>query len=153
MIRDFNSHNQTELEAVHRIQMAAYRLEADLLGVSTLPPMLESIDDLRRSSETVYIYVEGNTPVGAVFVEIGETFNTISKLIVDPSHLRKGIGKALVSHALNLHSGAKMKVCTGEKNLPAIFLYQNLGFKIERRFEVDGGLMLVCLRRGLGRAQ
>jgi ribosomal protein S18 acetylase RimI-like enzyme len=132
---------------VFEIQMSAYRREADILGVDSLPPLRESIGDIQDTHQQIFVSLEQDIPVGAIFLEQEGDSITISKLAVDPKHFRKGVGKALVEHCLMRHSGFAFKVSTGAKNLPAVRLYQSLGFVVREQFEADGGLMLIRLER------
>jgi len=76
---------------------------------------------------------------------------TIASLVVHPSHQRQGIARLLLTEALKRSDGYVVTVSTGAKNLPAIRLYQDLGFVEYARCTVGPeALELVKLRRWYG---
>lgn len=52
----------------------------------------------------------------------------IEALFIDPAHHGKGIGKALIAHAVHLHGDISTDV--NEQNTQAVGFYQRLGFKV-----------------------
>ena len=58
----------------------------------------------------------------------------ITWLYVSPDHYRKGIGRALLQHALqNASNNVTLEVLEG--NFPALTLYESLGFRFKERVE------------------
>jgi ribosomal protein S18 acetylase RimI-like enzyme len=123
-----------EAQRIHAIQMAAYRLEADLLGVKHFPPLERSVEDIQGSTEEFWGAREGEELVGVMGLE---RFNAdeilIGSLTVAPAHHRRGVGRALVLSALDARGSCAMVVSTGAKNEPALRLYKQLGFIEHRR--------------------
>jgi ribosomal protein S18 acetylase RimI-like enzyme len=134
---------------VHRLMQAAYRVEADLLGVREFVPLRRTVADLLRATSTFL----GAFPEGrlAAVVELehreGEPLN-VASLVVMPGHFRRGLGTALMRRVLEEHGKGPMTVSTGVRNLPALRLYANLGFQEQRRWSVDGIPMVTLLRPG-----
>lgn len=63
-------------------------------------------------------------------VTLKQTFDTIMTIAVLNSFQGKGIGRALLTHALeNLHN-VNVTLSVKQDNMPAIKLYKSLGFKI-----------------------
>lgn len=60
----------------------------------------------------------------------------IEALFVDPEHKLKGVGRALVEHALKIHRPLTTDV--NEQNDAAIGFYERIGFRRTGRSEVDG---------------
>lgn len=147
-IEVLNKNERLILEKVFEIQMSAYRIEADILEVKTIPPLEETIEDLITSKEEVFTYLTDALPSGAIFLDRKENYVNINKLVIDPKYFRKGIGRALVQYSIDLYPGIKFKVSTGKKNTPAIKLYCSLGFKILSEYPVEDGLVIVELERG-----
>ncbi|WP_207420309.1 GNAT family N-acetyltransferase [Desertivirga brevis] len=67
---------------------------------------------------------------------IGFSEDKVEMLFVKPKFFGKGIGKALLSFAIDFH-GVK-KVDVNEQNLGAIAFYHKMGFQVYDRVEVDG---------------
>lgn len=112
----------SDAEALLELQRASYRIEADLLGVTAFPPLAQTLSDLEAERPVGYVFEEGGL-VGAITFED----ETVTRLVVAPQAFRRGIGRQLVSHLL-AHEGIRF-VSTGEANLPAIRLYESLGFE------------------------
>ena len=80
---------------VHRVMQAAYRVEADLLGVREFVPRHRTVEDLRRADSTFLgVFRDGRL---AAVVELerpeGEPLN-IASLVVMPEYFRRGLGRA-----------------------------------------------------------
>ena len=73
-----------------------------------------------------------NTIIGFM----GTSSDSIEMLFIDPTHRRKGIGKLLVSFALeNLNLN---KVDVNEQNEQALAFYLSQGFEVINRSNLDG---------------
>lgn len=62
-----------------------------------------------------------------------ENVHVIHLLMVRPCATGKGIGSALVNHAVEMakqHSCMAVRLDTGKQNIPAVSLYQKLGFQL-----------------------
>lgn len=57
-------------------------------------------------------------------------------LFIDPAHRGRGVGRALVAHALTLHPGLTTDV--NEANEQAVGFYRRLGFVVTGRSPRDG---------------
>ncbi|HEY0594854.1 acetyltransferase [Sphingopyxis sp.] len=62
--------------------------------------------------------------------------NSMEALFIDPSWRGKGVGKALVDHAVELHGAISTEV--NEQNDQAVGFYRHLGFVPTGRSERDG---------------
>jgi ribosomal protein S18 acetylase RimI-like enzyme len=69
----------------------------------------------------------------------------IARLFVAPSALRRGVGSALVRHALAQARGRRVRVGTAAANAPALALYEGLGFRRDREREPVPGLAYIEL--------
>ncbi len=136
---------------LHAVQMRAYAQEAALLGAIYFPPLERTVEDIRNSSECFLgAFVNGEV-VGAVsYCPDDEGLGTnISSFVVDPLFQRQGIGRKLLGAFLAMHAG-DTTIQTGMKNIPALALYSQLGFKEYRRWLVGREpLELIKLRRSL----
>ena len=72
------------------------------------------------------------------------------RLVVHPDHFRKGIARSLLEFVLKLELHAKRCIVqTGALNLPAIGLYQKMGFLELEQLEVIPGLWICTLEKML----
>ena len=67
--------------------------------------------------------------MGVVGLEHGEDEMVIARLFVAPACFRRGVGSALVAHALAQAGGRRVRVGTGARNAPALALYARFGFR------------------------
>ena len=136
------------LEALVALQRAAYRIEADLLGVRTLPALTESPRQLRGAHETFLGAFEGERLVGAVSWRRRRDLVEIHRLVVDPDEFRRGIGTSLLSGLEAAEPGARRTiVATGAENPPARRLYERHGFTPYDRRTAAGGVPIVTYER------
>ncbi len=129
---------------------SAYRKEAELLGVTAFPPLERKAEDVAICGNRFIACLLDRSVCGIVELEIARDdagpVTTIASLAVDPAHFRAGIGRALVRFVVNQCAG-RIHVATGANNLPAIRLYESLGFELAGRFETPDGVAMVAYRR------
>jgi ribosomal protein S18 acetylase RimI-like enzyme len=130
------------------VQHAAYAIEADLIGYPQLPPAHETVASLQDCGEELWLCEEDGELLGAVGLEhVSEEELLIARLFVAPSAFRRGVGTALVSQALAQARGRRVRVGTGAANLPALALYERLGFRRAAEREPAPGVRYVDLVR------
>ena len=111
------------------VQRAAYAIEAELIGYPDLPPLHETLAALQATEEDLWLCEEDDALVGVVGLEHGEDEMLIARLYVAPAWFRRGVGSALVEHALAQAGGRRVRVGTGARNAPALALYERFGFR------------------------
>ncbi len=122
------------------VQRRAYRIEADLIGTDAIPPLRETVENLRGCGETFLGAFEGERIAGFVSWKFDIETIDIHRLAVDPACFRRGIGTTLVRAALAAEPGAQRWIVqTGAANEPAKTLYAREGFaEVEDRTVGDG---------------
>ena len=111
------------------VQHAAYAIEAALIGYPQLPPAHETLARLQATREELWLCEEGGELCGVVGLEQHADELLIARLFVAPAAFRRGIGSALVAHALARADGRRVRVGTGARNAPALALYERFGFR------------------------
>jgi ribosomal protein S18 acetylase RimI-like enzyme len=114
---------------VLEVQHAAYAIEAELIGYPQLPPAHETLAALQACGEELWLCEEDGALLGVVGLEHADDELLIARLFVAPWALRRGVGTALVLHALSRAGGRRVRVGTGAANAPAVNLYEGLGFR------------------------
>ncbi len=132
------------------LQREAYRVEADLIGSDAIPALTESLAELQSGGETFLGAFLGGELVGAVSWKLdGETID-LHRLVVDPSHFRKGVAVGLVRAALAAEPAARRAIVqTGAANTPAAALYLREGFKRAGEAEPVRGLRVARFTKRL----
>lgn len=127
------------------VQQAAYRVEADLIGSSEIPPLQEGLDELMTAQLDWLGLAAAGVLVAAIAFTRDENVVDIDRLIVAPVAMRQGHGSALVEA---LGDDVTITVSTGTLNGPARQLYEKLGFAITGESEPVPGLRVThYLRR------
>jgi GNAT superfamily N-acetyltransferase len=136
--------------AVLELQRRAYRVEADLIGSDRIPPLRETVEELQASEQTFLGAYLGGTLAGAISWRVDAGVLDLHRLVVDPNHLRLGIGTALVRAALAAEPEVnRVIVQTGALNEPAKRLYRREGFEETDEVEVVRGLWVTRFRKSL----
>ncbi|WP_186759604.1 N-acetyltransferase [Planococcus sp. CPCC 101016] len=139
MIHEIDHQNEQLAKEIQEIQQAAYRIEAELMGFDGIPQLYEAVHEIQNSPET-FIGYSIERLQGVVSYRVKQGIVDIHRLVVDPDHFRKGIGKQLIAYLLERYKGYEFMVSTGTANKPAIALYQANGFRELRVFEVAPGV-------------
>lgn len=143
MIQYINIQNEQEAELIWQLQHASYIVEAEMIGFSEIPPLMDTIRSLQQCGETFYGWFAEDELVGAVSYTKDKETVTICRMMVHPDHFRKGIAGKLLKQVEDRERDAKLfKVSTGTKNTPAVKLYQRYGYVENSITEAAPGVFL-----------
>lgn len=146
LIREFRVADRATAARVVELQQAAYAIEAELIGFAGIPPLHDTAKDV-MGYELVWVGAfAGDRLVGGLGYVDDVGHRDIDRLFVEPARSRQGIGRALVDSVLDK---PEVRVATGTANLPAIALYQALGFVAGSQREIAPGVTVTefTLRR------
>lgn len=137
---------------LHRLQRDAYRVEAELIGVSTIPPLHETLPELLQNGlHWLGEFSDGTDRerpahrrvlCGALAWSARNGTLEIERLVVSPAHFRRGIARRLLQAAVAGAAGRSVVVCTGRDNGPARHLYERSGFKLVQLVQPAPGVHL-----------
>ncbi|OKP79697.1 GNAT family N-acetyltransferase [Ensifer adhaerens] len=132
MIRAYRAADLKELSAIwFEASITAHAF----VGEARLREQRLLIETVYLPNAETWVAIRGGEPAG--FVSLLDDF--IGGLFVSPRHQGAGIGRLLVSHALQLKGQLRLEVYTA--NSQAYAFYENLGFEEQsRRSEDDEGL-------------
>ena len=126
-----------DAETCARIMYEAFKGVADRHG---FPPAMPSMDVARRVA-TLFIglpalyslvAIQGDTPVGVIFLDEGDPIRGVAIVAVDPAAQRGGIGRALMRAALERAHGAPgVRLVQEAYNAGSMGLYTSLGFSVK----------------------
>jgi GNAT superfamily N-acetyltransferase len=133
------------------VQRAAYVSEAQLHGDPFLPPLVESLDQMRKMiAESLVLKASmGARLVGAVRGRFEGRTCLVGRLVVVPDLQGRGIGSALL-RALEAEAAGHADACvlfTGHLSEANLRLYRRLGYAETHRERVADHLMLVHMRK------
>ena len=142
---ELNHHRQTipiklaeeaDLEVILSLQKLAYRSEAERYNDFDLPPLHQTLDEIRAdfARMTFFKATAGERIVGSVrgYVKDGTCY--IGRLIVHPDVQGQGIGTRLMQ-TLEQHfkTARRFELFTGHKSEEALHLYHKLGYREFKR--------------------
>jgi GNAT superfamily N-acetyltransferase len=130
-----------------RLQHAAYRAEAELIGDDRIPPLQDDDVTLPAWRGRYLVAWRGVELLGAIaWREQGDHLD-VDRLMVEPSMHRQGVGSTLLRAVLDRADGRPVQAATGRDNAPALELYGQLGFEAQGDERVPPGLWITRLRR------
>lgn len=133
------------------LQRAAYVSEAQLYGDPYIPPLVESVEQVRKAIEAGVVLkaVEAGRVVGAVRGTPAGTTCLVGRLVVAPDRQGRGVGTALLT-ALHeqVPQAEAFDLFTGHLSESNLRLYRRLGYRETHRERMDDHLTLIHLRRG-----
>lgn len=134
-------------QEVFALQRLAYQREAELIAYPDLPPLRESLQALLRCNEHFLGWRVDGALLGALAYTADGSEFLICRLVVAPSALRRGIGRSLLCNLIPLAGQRHIRVCTASRNAPALALYHEQGFALDREQTLADGLQLSHLLR------
>ncbi|MEU7475574.1 GNAT family N-acetyltransferase [Lentzea sp. NPDC042327] len=135
--------DDTVLRELWTVQRLAYAVEAELIGFDGIPPLHESLDELRACGETFLGLYDGEGLAGAVSYVLDGSTVDIHRLVVHPRAHRRGIATKL----LDALPEGPQSVSTGTLNEPALRLYRGRGFVETGTHDVAPGVSITHLAR------
>jgi ribosomal protein S18 acetylase RimI-like enzyme len=147
-VRPLDLGDDATLASLVALQRASYRVEAELIGAPSLPPLTETPEELRACGESFLGAAEERRLLGAVaYKRAGDTVD-IHRLVVHPAAFRRGIATGLLDalEAREADAG-RWIVGTAAANRPALALYERRGFAVAEEQELPGGLRYLRLER------
>lgn len=86
-------------------------------------------EDIKNDYVHIYVYEEDNKVLGFIHIEEHFEITDIINIAVDSSYQGKGIGKKLLQYVIDNTNADKIMLEVKENNIPAIKLYESMGFK------------------------
>ncbi|WP_026411415.1 GNAT family N-acetyltransferase [Actinomadura oligospora] len=136
------------------VQRAAYVGEAQLYGDPFIPPLVESLDQVRKAlagGVTVLKAVLDGRIVGIVRAQFSDHTCLVGRLAVAPDQQGDGVGRLLMD-ALEAEVAGRATSCvlfTGHLSEANLRLYRSLGYSETHRERVAAHLTFVHMRKHL----
>ncbi|KYD16185.1 hypothetical protein B4119_2321 [Parageobacillus caldoxylosilyticus] len=150
MIQEIDIAAREWAEAVLRLQLRSYAVEARLIGFADLPPLQDTAATLQRCGERFFGYMKQGQLAGAISYERTKETVHICRLMVDPDFFRQGIASALIEFVCDKEQDAnEIIVMTGSTNMPAFRLYERHGFREIEQIRMPEGIWMTKLVKWL----
>ena len=141
---------KTDLPEILKLQYLAYQSEAALFGNKDIPPLKETLSELEDQFENGIILKmvdENNKIIGSVRAHSDETTAYIGKLMVHPSHQKKGYGKKLLCEIETYCPNKRFELFTSTRSTDNIMLYKKMGYKEFKEEKITDELVFVYLEK------
>jgi ribosomal protein S18 acetylase RimI-like enzyme len=140
-----------DAKAILALQKIAYRSEAELYGNPGIPPMTQTLPELRAQFEN-HVILKASTRRGRIVGSVRARFAGgtcfIGRLLVHPQFQRRGLGTALMAAIESrVPEAERFELFTGHRSAGNLRLYRRLGYRELRRERVDATLELVYLEK------
>lgn len=139
-----------DAEEILSLQKLAYRSEAEIYNDFTIPPMTQTLEEIKADFEKqVFLKAVGNERIiGSARARLEEGTCFIGRLIVHPDFQDQGIGTKLMRGVeQRFDQGGRYELFTGHRSERNLHLYQKLGYEPFRRERVSEALTLVFLEK------
>ena len=84
-------------EKVLSVQIPSYKVEAEIIGSYDIPPLKDTVETLQNCGEIFFGYFLDKQLCGVMSVKEDKDEIDIHRLIVHPTHFRKGIAQELLN--------------------------------------------------------
>lgn len=138
-----------DLEEILALQQLAFRSEAVLYDDYSIPPLLQTIEELKAEAGKSVILkaVADRRIVGSVRAYRQGDTCYIGRLIVHPAYQNQGIGRRLLSAIEGCFAGWRLELFTGSLSRKNLALYERMGYKRYKTEEIKEGQQMVFLEK------
>lgn len=139
-----------DLEQILQLQYLAYQSEAKLLNNFSIPPLKQTLEEVRREYERgIFLKAvdEKGSVIGSVRAYTDSDTTYIGKLIVQPEKQSQGIGSKLVSAIERECPSMRYEIFTSDKSVRTIRLYEYLGYVRFKEEKITDKLNIVYLEK------
>ncbi|XHH08578.1 MAG: GNAT family N-acetyltransferase [Candidatus Bathyarchaeia archaeon] len=141
--------NPNDAQEILSIQKLAFTVQAQLYNVYTLPPLLETLDEVKAAFQTHTILkatIDGRIVGSVRFIEKDGTC-FVGRLLVDPAFQNRGVGAELLRQIECLSTAGRLELYTGYKSEKSLHLYRKLGYKEFKTGKDSAGITIIYLEK------
>lgn len=135
------------------IQRAAFVSEALIYGDPNMPPLVQTLDELKSEMTDAIGWVARIGPrlVGVIRARESDGLLLIGRIAIAPDLQGYGIGQALLEAAEQHSDAAESELFTGSLSEANIRLYERCGYRIADRVDNADGTAQVFMRKRIAR--
>ena len=142
---------EQDLDQILQLQKRAFHGQALIYNDFSLPPLTQTIDDLKKEfrDKTIYKVEQDGKIIASIRCFRKNNILYIEKLIVDPDCQNKGIGTSIMREveAKYSHIVNRFALFTGDKSVRNIHLYTKLGYRELRQEPTSRGFKLIYMEK------
>jgi ribosomal protein S18 acetylase RimI-like enzyme len=128
-------------EEILALQKLAYRIEAERYNDYTIPPLTQTLDELKTqfSDHIILKAVSDGKIIGTVRAHEEKGTCHVGRLAVQPEMQNQSIGTALMREIEKYFKPERFELFVGSKSDNNIHLYKKLGYHIFRKTKFECG--------------
>lgn len=136
------------------VQRAAFVSEALIYGAVDMPPLTQTLDQVRAelTDNLGWVATVGGRLVGVIRAVQNEGLLLIGRIAIAPDMQGEGVGHALLAAAEDGSTAREAELFTGSLSEANIRLYEACGYVQTQRIPQDDGTEQVFMRKRLTRA-
>ena len=142
---------ELDLEQILQLQKRAFHGQALIYNDFSLPPLTQTIDDLRKEfrEKAIYKLKQDGKIIASIRCYIKDNILYIEKLIVDPDFQNRGIGTKIMTDIEKRYSSSvnRYSLFTGDKSARNIHLYKKMGYKEIRQEPTNRDFKLIYMEK------
>lgn len=148
MIKKLDMTNPETAREVLAVQFPSYKVEAEIIGFSDLPPLRDTVQTLQERGEVFFGRFVNGELAGVISIKKDDGILDIHRLIVHPKYFKRGIAGTLL-HFIESEIGSyeAIIVSTASNNTPAVTFYLKNGFTKTGERTAAEGLLLTDFKK------
>ena len=133
------------------VQRAAFASEALIYGTADMPPLTQTLEELRAELADAKGWVARVGPrlVGAIRYRDTDDLLLIGRIAIAPDLQGLGIGRTLLEAAERDSRASEAELFTGSLSEANVRLYESCGYRVTERVEQDDGTAQLFMRKRL----
>jgi GNAT superfamily N-acetyltransferase len=136
------------------VQRAAFVAEARLYGTTEIPPLVETLDEIRRELGATIMMgaLLAGRLVGVIRLTVEGPIGWISRVAVAPDQQGKGIGSDLLGavEAAAPPQVRRFQLAAGNKSSTNVAMYERRGYREFSRWVDSAGVELILMGKDRG---
>ena len=150
MMKNITRASIEDAATILELQKLAYQSEAQLYNDFSIPPLTQTLEELRSNfAHAVFLKAENEGEIiGSVKGHQASDTCYIERLIVHPNYQGQGIGTALMEQIeLCFEQAERFELFTGHKSERNVHLYERLGYRTFKSEEITKTLSFVFMEK------
>ncbi|GGD88809.1 GNAT family N-acetyltransferase [Microbacterium murale] len=133
------------------VQRAAFASEALIYGTADMPPLTQTLEELRAELADANGWVARVGPrlVGAIRVRETDDLLLIGRIAIAPDMQGSGIGRSLLEAAERDARAPEAELFTGSLSEANVRLYESCGYRVAERVDQGDGTAQLFMRKSL----
>lgn len=139
-----------DLEQILKLQYLAYQSEAKLHNNYSIPPLMQTLEDVQKEfQDGIILKATDDTGVivGSVRGYTKDNTLYIGKLIVHPEYQGRGISTKLMQMIESEYPSHRYELFTSDKSVKNLAIYEHLGYSRFKEISVTPELKLIYLEK------